>query len=68
VYYRIMDKHKVRVVVPWRSAPGFVVPPILAEHLLTFELEADVTTNEFFLEFEVNRYEVVIKECGVLQL
>ncbi|CAL9224418.1 unnamed protein product [Arabidopsis halleri] len=68
VYYRIMDKHKVGVVVPWRSAHGFGVPPILAEHLLTFELEVDVTSSEFFFEFEVNCYEVVIKECGVLQL
>ncbi|CAD5333380.1 unnamed protein product [Arabidopsis thaliana] len=55
-----MDKRKLGVIVPWRSAHGFVVPPILAEHLLTFELEANVKTNEFFLEFEVNRYEVFL--------
>ncbi|XP_023634084.1 probable disease resistance protein RPP1 [Capsella rubella] len=70
VCYRIKDKHKVGVVVPWRRAHGFGVPPILASHLLTFEFEADVTTsNEIFVEFDVNNVnQTVIKGCGVLQL
>ena len=66
VSYRIMDKHNLGVV-PCRPTYHFIRPPTLAEHLYTFEFEADVTSNEHFFEFKVDSYEMVIKECGVLQ-
>ena len=66
VSYRIMDKHNLGVV-PCRPPYHFIRPPTLAEHLYTFEFEADVTSNEHFFEFKVDSNEMVIKECGVLQ-
>ena len=65
VYYDIMEKHKVRVMPP---AYRFIVPPFLTEHLLTFELEADVTSNELIFKFQLGSDEVVIKDFGVFQL
>ncbi|CAH8277397.1 unnamed protein product [Arabidopsis lyrata] len=65
VYYDIMEKHKAGVVPP---AYRFIVPPFLREHLLTFELETEVTSNELIFKFHLGSDEVVIKEYGVLQL
>ncbi|EFH51777.1 predicted protein [Arabidopsis lyrata subsp. lyrata] len=66
VTYRIMDKHNLSVV-PCRPTYHFIRPPTLAEHLYTFEFEADVTSNEHIFEFKVDNNEMVIQECGVLQ-
>ncbi|XP_023634081.1 probable disease resistance protein RPP1 isoform X2 [Capsella rubella] len=64
-YYDIMDKHKSSVIAP---AYSFIVPPFLTEHLLTFELEAEVTSNELLFKLHLDSNEVRIKEYGVLQL
>ncbi|XP_010489663.1 PREDICTED: probable disease resistance protein RPP1 [Camelina sativa] len=65
VSYRIMDRG---FSFPCRPTHHYLAPP-LKEHLYTFEFEVDVTSNELFFDFQVDRNEAVIKECGVqLQL
>ncbi|XP_010463849.1 PREDICTED: probable disease resistance protein RPP1 [Camelina sativa] len=62
VSYRIMDRG---VIVPCRPTHYYLAPP-LKEHLYSFEFEVDVTSNELFFDFQVDRNEAVIKECGVV--
>ncbi|KAH0905163.1 hypothetical protein HID58_044666 [Brassica napus] len=50
--------------VPCSPSYHILLPP-LTEHLYIFEFEADVTSDELFFEFGVNREEWMIKECGV---
>ncbi|EFH38586.1 hypothetical protein ARALYDRAFT_497514, partial [Arabidopsis lyrata subsp. lyrata] len=68
VFLSIREKDKIGVDVSCRPAYCFLVPPILREHLLIFEFEADVTCNELLFFFGIQGNEAVIKECGVLQL
>ncbi|CAH8277398.1 unnamed protein product [Arabidopsis lyrata] len=68
VFPRITEKGKIGVDVSYRPEYCFPVPPILREHLLIFEFEADVTCNELLFSFGIQGNEAVIKECGVLQL
>lgn len=42
--------------------------PLLMENLCTFEVELEVTSNEFVLEFRVDSYKCKVGECGVLLL
>ncbi|KAH0944200.1 hypothetical protein HID58_003837 [Brassica napus] len=69
VSYRIMDKQN-GPIVPCRPI-HHRLPPAVSGHLYTFELEADVTSNEPCFEFSVYNPPLLlwsIKECGVLQL
>ena len=68
VFLRINEKGKIGVYVSWRPRYCFPVPPILGEHLLTFQFEADVTSNKLLFSFKAKGNQAVIKECGVLQL
>ncbi|KAG7543766.1 Toll/interleukin-1 receptor homology (TIR) domain [Arabidopsis thaliana x Arabidopsis arenosa] len=68
VFHSIREKDKIGVYVSWRPQYCFPVPPILREHLLIFEFEADVTSNELIFSFRIQGNQAVIKECGVLQL
>ncbi|CAH8277391.1 unnamed protein product [Arabidopsis lyrata] len=70
VFLRIREKGKIGIYVSWEyhNRYPFHVPPILREHLLIFESEADVTSNELLFSFDIEGNEAVIKECGVLQL
>ncbi|KAL1188716.1 putative disease resistance protein RPP1 [Cardamine amara subsp. amara] len=64
VSYRILD---LGVAVPCRPTHQFLPAP-LTEHLYTFEFEVDVRSTMLFFDFQVDSYEAIIKECGVLQL
>ncbi|XP_020874571.1 probable disease resistance protein RPP1 isoform X1 [Arabidopsis lyrata subsp. lyrata] len=69
VFLSIREKGKIGVTVSWRPGYPFHVPPILREHLLIFEFEADVTCNELLFSYDIiGECGAVIKECGVLQL
>ncbi|OAO95942.1 hypothetical protein AXX17_AT5G35610 [Arabidopsis thaliana] len=68
VFLNITEKGKIGVDVSWRPGRCFLVPPILREHLLTFQFEADVTSNKLLFSFNVEGNQAVIKECGVFQL
>ncbi|KAL9310784.1 putative TIR domain, P-loop containing nucleoside triphosphate hydrolase [Arabidopsis thaliana] len=62
--YRIID---LGLDVQCRPTHHFL-PPSLTEHLYIFDFEADVTSNELFCDFQVDSNEMVIKECGIIQL
>ncbi|ESQ39514.1 hypothetical protein EUTSA_v10000759mg [Eutrema salsugineum] len=63
----IMDKPNRHIVthVPNR----YIRRPLSGENLYTFEVELELTSSEFVLEFRVNLYnKCEIIECGLLQL
>ncbi|XP_010440932.1 PREDICTED: probable disease resistance protein RPP1 [Camelina sativa] len=69
VTHRLRDKNKFGVDIQCRPTYYYEFPSILAEHLFTFEFEADVTSIELLFSFHVHKSdEVMIKECGVLLL
>ncbi|CAA0406100.1 unnamed protein product [Arabidopsis thaliana] len=69
VFLNISEKGKIGVDVSWRpEVEAFLVPPILEDHLLTFQLEAEETSNELLFSFGIQGNQAVIKGCGVLQL
>ncbi|KAL9281601.1 putative P-loop containing nucleoside triphosphate hydrolase, leucine-rich repeat domain superfamily [Arabidopsis thaliana] len=66
VFLSIRDK--IGVEVSWRPKYCIRVPPILEDHLLIFQFEAEVTSNELLVSFGIQGNQAVIKGCGVLQL
>ncbi|CAG7890788.1 unnamed protein product, partial [Brassica rapa] len=63
----VLVHHRIKqnsIDVPCRPSKHILFPPF-TEHLYIFEFKADVTSDEFFFEFGVNRDEWMIKECGV---
>ncbi|CAD5333381.1 unnamed protein product [Arabidopsis thaliana] len=66
VFLSIRDK--IGVEVSWRPQYCIRVPPILEDHLLIFQFEAEVTSNELLVSFGIQGNQAVIKGCGERQL
>ncbi|CAA7058264.1 unnamed protein product [Microthlaspi erraticum] len=70
LHCRIMFRQNGLTVT--QSPTNLVVSPVLAEHLYTFEIIEEVTSDELFFRFEIYTFTDTgtwkIGECGVIQL